>query len=123
MLVLAAAVILLALSLVAANALKGTTPEEAKSVGIEARQLTIQFKKELRAASVAFCEAKIKPIVQSLVGILREEIAQSKSPLIHKLVGNRIPPGELGRQIALSNAARRTRIREIAPADCHSIAR
>lgn len=81
---------------------------------------TRDFSSELRDGLVASCERNGNPLREAVQKMLRDDIAQSRSPALRRFFPQ-IPPAELDRLIQAETKANEETIREIAPVDCASL--
>lgn len=81
---------------------------------------TRDFTNDLRDGLVKSCDKNGNPLREAVRKMLREDIEQSRSPLIHRFFPQ-IPPDELERLIQAGIKTNEATIREIAPVDCASL--
>jgi uncharacterized membrane protein len=78
------------------------------------------FSSELRDGLVASCESNGNPLREAVQKMLRDDIAQSRSPVLRRLFPQ-VPRAELDALIRADNEADRATIESIAPVDCASL--
>ena len=81
---------------------------------------TQKFQRQLRNGLVTSCERNGNPLREAVQKMLRDEVAQSKAPILRRLFPQ-IPPVQLERLIRAEAKANEATIREIAPVDCASL--
>jgi hypothetical protein len=77
----------------------------------------IEFSQDLRTGLIKSCDRNGNPLREAVQRILRQEIAQSQSPLLYEFFPQ-IPRARLEALIVEQNKERREIIAEIQPVDC-----